>query len=154
MKRSIFLSRTTGLDSFYLRIALAAGFLAAVTDRLGFWGAYGTPNVAWGDMHHFIAYAARLNPWFPGLVIPAVGWFVTFAEFTLGLALLLGYRTRLAGQLSGWLLLAFAMGMTAGTGIKSALNASVFAASGGSFLLAKSTAYRLSVDAFTGRDRP
>jgi hypothetical protein len=138
----------------YLRLALAAGFLAAVSDRLGFWGTYGTPNVAWGDMHHFTAYTAKLNPWFPTLVIPMIGWLVTFLESALGCALLLGYRTRLASQLSGWLLLAFAIGMTAGTGIKSALNASVFAASAGAFLLAKFSTYPLSIDAFTGQDRP
>jgi uncharacterized membrane protein YphA (DoxX/SURF4 family) len=149
MKRSTLLLRIAGLDTFYLRLALAAGFLAAVSDRLGLWGAYGTPNVAWGNMQHFISYAAKLNPWFPGLVIPAVSWFVTFAEFTLGLALLLGYRTRLAAQLSGCLLLAFAMGMTVGTGAKSALNASVFAASGGSFILARLRTYPLSIDALT-----
>jgi hypothetical protein len=33
-----------------------------------------------GDMQHFIAYAAKLNPWFPARIIPAVGWLVTFAE--------------------------------------------------------------------------
>jgi len=141
------------LDTVYLRLALAAGFLTAVTDRLGLWGPHGTINVAWGDMHHFIAYAAKLNPWFPARIIPAVGWFVTLAESTLGVALLIGYRTRLAARLSGCLLFAFAVGMCAGTGLKSALNASVFAASAGSFLLARASNYPLSIDDLTGRKR-
>jgi hypothetical protein len=57
----------------------------------------------------------------PERVIPVVA--------SLALALLLGFHTRKSAQLSEWLLLVFAIGMTAGTGIKSALNASVFSAS-------------------------
>ena len=110
----------------FLRFALGAAFLTAVTDRLGIWGPSGTVNVAWGDMTHFMAYAAKLNPWFPKTVIPTLAWFVTVAETSLGAALILGFQTRRAAQLSGWLLLAFGIGMTAGTGIKSALNGSVF----------------------------
>lgn len=105
-------------------------------------------------MHHFMAHTAKLNPWFPTFVIPMIAWLVTSLESTLGLALLFGYRTRLATQLSGWLLLAFAVGMTAGAGIKSALNASVFAASAGAFLWAKFSTHPLSIDAFTGQHRP
>jgi len=136
----------TGLETVYLRLALAAGFLSAVTDRLGLWGHYGTPNVAWGDMHHFMIYAGKLNPWFPAIVIPTLAWIVTIAESTLAIALLLGWRTRLAAILAGWLLLAFAIGMTAGTGVKSALNASVFAASAGAFVLATAPIIPLSAD--------
>jgi len=32
-----------------LRVALASAFLAAVADRLGFLGPYGSRNVSWGD---------------------------------------------------------------------------------------------------------
>jgi uncharacterized membrane protein YphA (DoxX/SURF4 family) len=131
----------------YGRAALAAAFLSAVTDRLGLWGSYGMPNVAWGDMSHFLAYAATLNPWFPGSVIPALGLIVTILETTLGVALLVGFQTRRAAHLSGWLILAFGIGMSAGTGVKSALNASVFAASASGFLLARARRFPLSVDA-------
>ncbi len=34
---------------WFLRIALAAGFLSAAADRVGLWGAPGTPGVAWGE---------------------------------------------------------------------------------------------------------
>lgn len=138
----------------FLRLALAAGFLSAVADRLGWWGPYGTPRVAWGDMAHFFPYVAQLNPWFPPAIIPAVGWTATCAEIVLGLMLLVGWQTRRAAWVSGWLLLLFAAGMTAGTGIKSALDASVFAASGGAFLLAASAAYPWSVDAATAGGAP
>src|SRR6266496_1057758 len=72
-----------GLTKFatvFLRLALAAGFLAAVSDRFGLWGPPGTTDVAWGDFGHFLAYAAKLNPELPVSWIPAVGWTVTFAE--------------------------------------------------------------------------
>jgi thiosulfate dehydrogenase (quinone) large subunit len=146
------LSRFARFETVYLRVGLAAGFLTAVSDRFGLWGPYGTPNVAWGDMQRFRAYAAQLNPWFPKEVIPLLGAVVTVAEMTLGIALLVGFHTRRAAQLSGWLLLAFATGMTAGTGIKSALNASVFAASGAAWLLASAQAYPVSIDALQGRE--
>jgi uncharacterized membrane protein YphA (DoxX/SURF4 family) len=133
-------------ETAFLRLGLAIGFLSAVADRFGIWGPFGSPTVGWGDMEHFLSYTAKLNPWFPAAVIPAVGWIATIAEIALGILLLIGLQTRWAARLSGWLLLAFALGMSAGTGVKMALNASVFAASGGAFLLAKASRYAWSVD--------
>jgi len=133
--------------SVYLRLGLAAGFLAAATDRLGLWGPFGAANVAWGDWARFVAYTARLNPELPAPLIPALAVFVTAAEILIGVLLLVGWRTRIVAASAGLLLLLFALGMVIGTGIKSALNASVFAASGGAFLLATATAYPLSLDA-------
>jgi thiosulfate dehydrogenase [quinone] large subunit len=135
-----------GLQTAFLRLGLAAGFLSAVADRLGLWGPHGSAGVSWGDMQHFFPYVAKLNPWFPSSVIPAVGWTATIAEMTLGLLLLAGFQTRLAARLSGCLLVVFAIGMTAGTGIKSPLDYSVLAASGGAFLLATARRYAWSVD--------
>jgi uncharacterized membrane protein YphA (DoxX/SURF4 family) len=103
----------TAVATVYLRLALAAGFLTAVTDRFGWWGPHGTENVAWGDFRHFLDYAAKLNPWFPAFWIPAVGWFVTAAELLLGICLLLGIRTRNTTFLAALLLFAFGCGMTA-----------------------------------------
>jgi thiosulfate dehydrogenase (quinone) large subunit len=120
----------------YARIALGAGFLSAVADRFGVWGAPGARNVAWGDFGHFLAYTAKVNPYLTASLVPAVGWFVTVCEVVLGIALIAGVQVRLAAILSGFLLLGFATGMTIGTGIKTALDASVFAASAGAFLLA------------------
>jgi hypothetical protein len=47
--------------------------------------------------------------------------------------LLFGFRMRLAALSSGWLLVAFAAGMTAGPGVKTSFNASVFAAAAAAF---------------------
>jgi uncharacterized membrane protein YphA (DoxX/SURF4 family) len=137
----------------FLRLGLSVGFLSAVADRLGMWGPYGAANVAWGDMKHFLPYAAKLNPWFPAAIILPVGWIATIAELALGILLLIGWHTRRAAWLSGCLLLAFALGMTAGPGIKTAFNASVFAASGGAFMLATARGYAWSVDEARSRAR-
>ena len=77
-----------------------------------------------------------MNPYLRASLIPALGWFVTACEIVLGLALIAGVGVRVVAILSGFLLLAFATGMTIGTGVKTALDASVFAASACAFLLA------------------
>lgn len=138
----------------YARVALAAAFVAAVTDRLGWWGPYGTSNVAWGDMQRFQAYAGTLNPWFPAIVIPLVSWFVTVAETVLAVSLVVGFRTRCVSLLSGALLLVFAVGMIAGTGVKSALNASVLSASACALLLWLHEPDPLTLDHLLSRKPP
>ena len=120
----------------YARLALGGTFLAAVTDRFGLWGPPGTHNVAWGNFDHFLAYAAQLNPYLPRTWMPAVGWGVTLAEVTCGLALIVGFQIRKIAVGSGLLLLVFACGMTLGVGIKAPFNSSVFSAAAGAFLLA------------------
>ncbi|MPZ19786.1 MAG: DoxX protein [Luteitalea sp.] len=130
------LDRVTRHVPTYLRLALGAAFLAAVTDRFGLWGPPGAANVAWGNFQAFLDYTATLNPYLPLSLIPPVGWVVTIAEAVLGVALIVGFRTQTTALLSGFLLLAFAIGMTIGLGIKGPLNYSVFSASAGAFLLA------------------
>lgn len=135
-------------SALFVRVALGVTFIAAVTDRFGFWGAAGSANVAWGDFESFLAYTTLLNPYFPEAWIRPVGWLVTVAETLLGLALIVGFQTRRAAVASGVLLLAFAFGMTIGTGIKAPLNYSVFSASAGALLLATTGSYLLSLDAY------
>jgi len=135
----------------YVRLALGISFLAAVTDRFGLWGPPGTSNVAWGNFDNFLAYAAKLNPYLPTTWIPAVGWIVTLAEIACGLALIFGFQTRRVAVVSGLMLLAFALGMIIGLGIKAPLNYSVFSASAGAFLLATGAHDPLSID--TWRER-
>lgn len=131
-------SRVTArsLVMVYGRVALGIGFLSAVADRFGLWGAPGARNVAWGDFPHFLDYTATLNPYLSSSLVPLLGWIVTVCEIVLGLALITGVKPRLTATVSGCLLLAFASGMTIGTGVKTALDASVFAASAAAFLLA------------------
>jgi uncharacterized membrane protein YphA (DoxX/SURF4 family) len=120
----------------FLRAALGFSFLSAVADRFGLWGAFGQQHVAWGDFSHFVVYTGKLIWFAPAPVIPAIAWMATAAETALGVALLLGVFPRLMAALSGILLLTFAVTMTIALGIKAPLDASVFSASGGAFLLA------------------
>jgi len=148
------LSRYTIL---YVRLALGLTFLAAVTDRFGLWGPPGTSNVAWGNFDTFLAYTAQLNPSLPTAWIPTLGWIVTLAEVACGLALIVGFQTRRVAVVSGLLLLAFALGMIRGAGIKAPLSYSVFSASAGALLLATSAHNPVSIDrlrAWQTRKRP
>ena len=130
----------------FLRLALGVSFLSAGADRFGFWGAFGRPNVAWGDFSHFTAYTAKLNWFMPSATIPALAWASTSAEILLGVALVLGVFTRVAAFLSGLLLLLFALVMTFALGLEAPLSFSVFSASAGAFLLAAYGEYSWSLD--------
>lgn len=117
------------------RLAVAAGFLSAVADRFGAWGAPGQPRVAWGDWAHFVGYTGQLNWFVPGALVPAVAIVATVAEVALAILLLIGYRLRLVAYASAALLFLFAAAMTVALGMKSPLDYSVFAAAAAAFLL-------------------
>ena len=124
---------------WFLRVALAAGFLSAVADRFGLWGPSGAPNVAWGAWQPFIDYVAKLN-WFAAPAsIPVLAWTSTVAEVVLAIGLLIGWQLRWFALAAGFLLLSFAITMTLALGVKAPLDFSVFAAAGGAFLLAASS---------------
>ncbi len=95
-------------------------------------------------------YTAQLNPWAPAALIPMLAWASTVAELVLGVLLILGLFTRWAALLSGILLLIFAGGMSIGTGLKSALNYSVFSAAAAAFALVVLGAGPWSVDSWRG----
>lgn len=150
------LTRISGwrrLATLYLRLALGAGFLSAVADRLGFWGPPGAHLVAWGNLHNFFSYTAKLNPWLPASAAPTIGWIATCCEIVFGVCLILGLYTRVFAVLSGLLTLAFALGMTFGVGVKAPLDASVFAVSAGSFLLACAEDFPWALDKLWRRER-
>ena len=118
------------------RIAIAAGFLSAVADRFGVWGGPGSPQVAWGDWSHFVAYTAMLNWFLPVAFVPAVAAVATIAEVTLAALLLVGYRLQWTAAASGGLLVLFAAAMTVALGPKAPLDYSVWAAAAAAFLVA------------------
>ncbi len=140
-----------GHDARRARPPLGAAFLSAVADRFGLWGARGEPSVAWGDFDRFVAYTGTINPYAPDALVPVPAWTATLAEVALGVALILGSFTRTAAWLSGVLLLLFGLGMTMGTGLKSALDASVLSAAAGAFALSVLGPYPWSLDAARGR---
>lgn len=116
----------------FLRFAIAIGFLSAVADRFGLWG---KEVSVWGDWTHFLEYTQLINPWFSNTFVSLAGIVATTAEVVFALFLIIGFKTELFARLSGFLLLVFALSMTFSTGIKGALDFSVFTASGGAFAL-------------------
>lgn len=116
-----------------LRTALGASFLSAVAARLGLWGDHtGNLEEAFAT---FREYVVALNPWLPRGAIPVLAVGVTLLEGSIGLALVAGFRTRQTALAAGVLLTAFALAMSAFTGIKSALDYSVWSAAMGAFVL-------------------
>jgi len=87
-----------------------------------------------------------LNWFLPESAARPLAIVATGAETALAIFLLLGWQTRTAALLSGGLLLLFAITMTGGLGIKAPLDASVFSAAGGAFLLASCAEYPFSID--------
>ena len=133
-------------SSVFLRVALGVSFLSAVADRFGLWGAFGEPHVAWGTFARFVAYTGKLNWFLPRAAVPTLAIVATCAETLLGILLVVGWQTRRTALLSGVLLLLFAVTMTGALGIKAPLDASVFSAAGGAFLLANCAEYPFSID--------
>jgi uncharacterized membrane protein YphA (DoxX/SURF4 family) len=122
-----------------LRWALAMGFLSAVADRFGLWGAPGSAHASWGDWAHFLAYTAQVNSMAPATIVPALAWIATIAEVIFAVGLLLGIRLRLMAYGSAVLLTLFAATMTISFGPKSPLNYSVFVDAAAAWLLATCT---------------
>lgn len=138
--------RWGSFSSLFLRYALGLGFLSAVADRLGLWGAFGQPNVEWGNFSRFLDYTQSLNWYVPAGMIPTLGVIATGAEITFGLLLLVGWHTRAAALLTGLLLLTFGVAMTLALGVKAPLNFAVFTGVGGALLLANCESFPFSVD--------
>ena len=65
--------RWGSFSSVFLRYALGLGFLSAVADRFGLWGAFGQPNVEWGNFSRFLEYTHTLNWYCAGGNDPAAG---------------------------------------------------------------------------------
>src|SRR5579859_1643010 len=147
-------TRLGNFSSAFLRLALGIFFLSAVADRFGLWGAYGHPNVGWGDYARFMDYTAKLNWFLPVAAIPPLAAIATFFEILFGLLLLLGWKTRLTPVLSGLLLISFALTMTIALGVKAPLNFSVFSAAGEALLLAARETFPFSVDELLRRNTP
>ena len=141
------------IASLFARFALGASFLSAVADRFGLWGPYGAKHVSWGDFAHFVEYTGRLTSLFPSSLTVSFAWAATVAETLFGVLLIAGIKTRMASVLSGLLLLSFAMGMTAGLGVKAPLDYSVFSAAAAAFLLAFWEPDRFTLDNLLNRLR-
>jgi len=144
-------SKFASYSALLLRIGLGVGFLSAVADRFGVWGAFGQPNVEWGDFSRFLEYTHTLNWYLPAVMIPPLGVVATSAEILFGVLLLVGWHTRAAALLSGLLLLTFGVAMTVALGVKAPLNFAVLTGVGGAFFLANCEGFPFSVDELLSR---
>ncbi len=134
---------TENIIKLFLRVAISFSFLSAVADRFGLWSEKYT---VWGKWNNFVAYTRLINPWFPYRTIELLAALATGAEILFAIALLAGYKTTVFAKLSGLLLLIFGLSMTFSTGIKGALDYSVFSASAGAFALGMMKNKFLEVD--------
>jgi uncharacterized membrane protein YphA (DoxX/SURF4 family) len=134
--------------TIFARVALAAGFLSAVADRFGLWGEAGTNQVGWGNFETFSQYVQTLAPYLPAKLVNAAAWATTVVEVLLGVALLLGVKTRWAALGSAVVLVVFAVSMFIFAGFETPLSASVFTAAAAALLLmlAPPGSYGVSLD--------
>lgn len=117
---------------YFLRYALAIGFLSAVADRFGLWP---QEISAWGNWPNFVAYTGVLNPWLLEAMIPATAILATGLEILFGVLLIVGYKIEWVAKVSGILLLLFALSMVFSSGLKVPFDYSVFTASAAAFAL-------------------
>lgn len=125
---------------FLLRIALAAGFLSAVSSRLNLWGAQSS---GWSK---FVRYTAEVNSFLPHSWIPSLAVLSTLAESSIGILLLIGYRIRKTALCAAILTVLFGIAMSISFGCKEPLDYSVFVFSAGAFLLSTFSHYIWSLD--------
>ncbi len=138
--------RLASFSSVLLRFALGLSLLSAVADRFGWWGAFGQPNVSWGNFARFVEYTGKLNWFLPHAMIPALAVLSTGTEILFGLLLLAGWQTRITAACSGILLMTFGLAMALALGLEAPLSLSVYSAAAGSLLLATCPTFPLSVD--------
>ena len=81
----------------FARIALSLGFFLPVMDRLGFLGAPGSNNVAWGNWENFRAYTGQILPFLGEASLNLAAVLATIMECILAVCLLIGFKTKLAG---------------------------------------------------------
>lgn len=131
------------------RWVMALEFLLAVADRFGLLGPPGAPDVSWGDFAHFVAYTRQVNAFLPAGLAPVLAVLATVAELTLGMALAVGFRTRLTALGAAALLLCYGVAMTISLPPAQQFHYVVFILCTGMFALATVDASLLSLDALS-----
>jgi uncharacterized membrane protein YphA (DoxX/SURF4 family) len=116
----------------YGRLALGAAFLSAVAARFGLWDG----TISLEHFARFTRYTAEVNSFMPAATAPFLAWCATVAELTLGIALVAGFRLRLAAIGAAGLLALFGAAMAMSFGFKEPLDYSVFSASAAALLIA------------------
>ena len=134
------------IAQLFLRIVLGIGFLLPVMDRFGLLGQPGEKGIAWGNWANFVGYTNVLLPYVNAVVANFMGAVATGAEMIFAIALLIGFKTRLASIGSFLLTLAFALSMFFFVGKTAPFSYSVFSVSAASLLLSCLPVYKWSLD--------
>ncbi|HEY1202911.1 MAG TPA: DoxX family protein [Niastella sp.] len=136
------------LAQLFTRMALGIGFLLPVFDRLGFMGAPGSAQVAWGNWSNFVGYTHTLIPFTSLHIAHIAGLVATIAECILGLGLIVGYKTKWMGLGAALITITFAAFMIASLGIGAPFKYPVFVFTGAGLLLSTQHLFPWSVDEF------
>lgn len=139
------MKNTLAVGQFLLRLALGAGFLIPVMDRLGLLGPPGS-GASWGDWEHFVDYTNTLIPFASRQVANIMGVFATLGELVFGILLVIGFRIREAGLGAGILTLSFGLCMAVFVSMGAPFSYPVFVFTGSSLLLSGLDHHRWSVD--------
>lgn len=134
------------LAQLFTRIALGLGFLLPVFDRLGFMGAHGSAQAAWGDWSHFVAYTHTLMPFTSLPTANFAGLVATIAECVLGICLIVGFKVKWMGLGAAIITLTFAAFMIASLGIGAPFKYPVFVFTGAGLLLFTQHSFPWSID--------
>ena len=129
-----------------VRALMAADFLLAVADRFGVLGPPGAPGVFLGDFAHFVDYTRSVASFLPGSLAPTLAVLATIAEVSLAMALLLGFRLRLAAYGAALLLSVYGTSMMISLPVAEQFHYNVFLLAAGMLTLSLARS-PLTVDA-------
>ncbi len=142
---------TSKFPQLYFRLALGAGFLIPVADRLGWLGPAGQHGVSWGNWDNFVTYTNTLLPFLNRSWADGMGLLATLAEVCIGILFLIGYKVRWAAIAGCLLTLTFALCMAFFLGFKAPFSFSVFADSAGCLLLSTVPVYYWGLDNYLNK---
>ncbi|MEN5058423.1 DoxX family protein [Sphingobacterium kitahiroshimense] len=142
---------TGQIAQLLLRLGLGIGFILPVLDRVGFFGAPGEPNVAWGDWASFTAYTQQLMPYVNVKMASFFGLVATLMEIGCAVLLIIGYKIRYAAFASFGMTLIFALSMLFFLHYRAPFNYSVFVVAFSSLMLSTIPRFAWSLDSYRQR---
>lgn len=145
---------SSGIAQLILRLALGAGFLLPVMDRLGWLGAPGTSGVAWGDWTHFVDYTNTLIPFVNKPIANLMALGATMAELIFGILLIIGLKIKEVALGAALLTLSFGLCMAIFIRIGAPFTYPVFVFTGAGLVLSGIGQYKWSIDEYLATKRP
>jgi putative oxidoreductase len=134
-----------GIAQFILRLALGAGFILPVMDRLGLMGPPGS-GAAWGDWKHFVDYTNTILPFASRPIANIMSVLATIAEFVFGTCLIIGFRIKETSLGAAGLTLSFGLCMAIFVSIGAPFSYPVFVFTGAALVLSGLDHYQWSID--------